>query len=219
MKKHLRVLAAILVLCFSLLCPAASAASVQTAACKPSAATVQTISAGKKDGADGLGPNARRQKISQQVYLQQYEKTRKRLHYRKQKRKASLLAKSAIKKIKNDLQSPCRKFSGRGFICVHKKFKNYYKEITEKLLQIGFKRVTIWLQQGQMTLLSVKSFFFLFLGISGTGSPPPAVLLHSRDPCAAQAVSRFVCKKARPFWTSFFASINHAKTGFSCGKV
>lgn len=33
MKKHLRVLAAVLVLCFSLLCPAASAASVQTAAC------------------------------------------------------------------------------------------------------------------------------------------------------------------------------------------
>ena len=31
-----------------LLCPAASAASVQTAACKPSAAAVQTISAGKK---------------------------------------------------------------------------------------------------------------------------------------------------------------------------
>ena len=48
MKKHLRVLAAVLVLCFSLLCPAASAASVQTAACKPSTATVQTISAGKK---------------------------------------------------------------------------------------------------------------------------------------------------------------------------
>ena len=48
MKKHLRVLAAVLVLCFSLLCPAASAASVQTAACKPSTAAVQTISAGKR---------------------------------------------------------------------------------------------------------------------------------------------------------------------------
>ena len=48
MKTHLRVLAAVLVLCFSLLCPAASAASVQTAACKPSTAAVQTISAGKK---------------------------------------------------------------------------------------------------------------------------------------------------------------------------
>ena len=34
MKKHLRVLAAVLVLCFSLLCPAASAARVQTAAGK-----------------------------------------------------------------------------------------------------------------------------------------------------------------------------------------
>lgn len=48
MKKHLRVLAAVLALCFSLLCPAASAASVQTAACKPSTAAVQTISTGKK---------------------------------------------------------------------------------------------------------------------------------------------------------------------------
>ena len=146
-------------------------------------------------------------------------KTRKRLHYRKQKRKASLLAKSAIKKIKNDLQSPCRKFSGRGFICVYKKLT---KEITEKLqnpiakwFQKSYNMVTARAQ----ALLSVKSFSSCFLGISGTGSPPPAVLLHSRDPCAAQAVSRFVCKKARPFWTSFFASINHAKTGFSCGKV
>ena len=48
MNKHLRVLAAVLALCFSLLCPAASAASVQTAVCKPSTATVQTVSTGKK---------------------------------------------------------------------------------------------------------------------------------------------------------------------------
>ena len=56
MKKHLRVLAAVLVLCFSLLCPAASAASVQTAACKPSTAAVQTISAGKKTEQMVWGP-------------------------------------------------------------------------------------------------------------------------------------------------------------------
>ena len=74
MKKHLRVLAAVLVLCFSLLCPAASAASVQTAACKPSTAAGSDHFCRQKDGADGLGPNARRQKISQQVYLQQYER-------------------------------------------------------------------------------------------------------------------------------------------------
>ena len=48
MNKHLRVLAAVLALCFSLLCPAASAASVQTTACKPSTVTVQTVSTGKK---------------------------------------------------------------------------------------------------------------------------------------------------------------------------
>ena len=91
-------------------------------------------------------------------------KTRKRLHYRKQKRKASLLAKSAIKKIKNDLQSPCRKFSGRGFICVYKKLT---KEITEKLqnpiakwFQKSYNMVTARAQ----ALLSVKSFSSCFLG-------------------------------------------------------
>ena len=75
MKKHLRVLAAVLVLCFSLLCPAASAASVQTAACKPSTAAVQTISAGKKTEQMVLGPNARRPKnYHSKFYLQQYER-------------------------------------------------------------------------------------------------------------------------------------------------
>ena len=73
MKKHLRVLAAVLVLCFSLLCPAASAASVQTAACKPSTAAVQTISAGKKTEQMVWVPT-HGGKISQQVYLQQYER-------------------------------------------------------------------------------------------------------------------------------------------------
>lgn len=48
MKKHVRVLAVVLALCFSMLCPAASAANAQTAACKSSTATVQTISTGKK---------------------------------------------------------------------------------------------------------------------------------------------------------------------------
>ena len=85
MKKHLRVLAAVLVLCFSLLCPAASAHSVQAAAKTPAksgeACGLQAVHCSRsdhfcrqKDGADGLGPNARRQKISQQVYLQQYER-------------------------------------------------------------------------------------------------------------------------------------------------
>lgn len=73
MKKHLRVLAAVLVLCFSLLCPAASAASVQTAACKPSTAAVQTISAGKRRSR-WSGSQRTAAKISQQVYLQQYER-------------------------------------------------------------------------------------------------------------------------------------------------
>jgi hypothetical protein len=103
-------------------------------------------------------------------------------------------------------------------MCPQKVNKRNYRKITKpyckkvsKELQYGYSKGT--------SPAECEIFFFLFFGISGTGSPPPAVLLHSRDPCAAQAVSRFVCKKARPFWTSFFASINHAKTGFSCGKV
>lgn len=48
MKKRFRVVAVILALCLSLLCPAASAASVQTAACTSSTATFQTISTSKK---------------------------------------------------------------------------------------------------------------------------------------------------------------------------
>lgn len=74
MKKHLRVLAAVLVLCFSLLCPAASAARVQTAGLQAVHCSRSDHFCRQKDGADGLGPNARRQKISQQVYLQQYER-------------------------------------------------------------------------------------------------------------------------------------------------
>ena len=144
MKKHLRVLAAVLVLCFSLLCPAASAASVQTAACKPSTAAVQTISAGKKTEQMVWVPTHGGKKYHSKSTCSNM-KTRKRLHYRKQKRKASLLAKSAIKKIKNDLQSPCRKFSGRGFICVYKKLT---KEITEKLQKPYCKMVSKELQYG-----------------------------------------------------------------------
>ena len=71
--------------------------------------------------------------------------------------------------------------------------------MVSKELQYGYSK-------GKAPRLCVKSFSSCFLGISGTGSPPPAVLLHSYDPCAAQAVSRFVCKRARPvFRTSFFA--------------
>ena len=106
----------------------------------------------------------------------------------------------------------------RDFSCpqkVQKLLQRNYRKAIANWFQKSYNMVTARAQ----ALLSVKSFSSCFLGISGTGSPPPAVLLHSRDPCAAQAVSRFVCKKARPFWTSFFASINHAKTGFSCGKV
>ena len=104
------------------------------------------------------------------------------------------------------------------YMCLQKVNKRNYRKITKPYCKMVSKELQYGYSKGTSPA-ECEIFFFLFFGISGTGSPPPAVLLHSRDPCAAQAVSRFVCKKARPFWTSFFASINYAKTGFSCGKV
>ena len=70
---------------------------------------------------------------------------------------------------------------------ITKKLQKSYCKLVSKELQYGYSKGT--------SPAECEIFFFLFfLGISGTGSPPPAVLLHSRDPCAAQAVSRFVCK-------------------------
>ena len=95
-----------------------------------------------------------------------------------------------------------------------KKFLKKLQRNYKKLMQKSFKRVTIWLQQGQSPKAVCEIFFFLFFGILGADPPPPAVLLHSYDPCAAQAVSRFVCKRARPvFRTSFFA---FCKLWFAC---
>ena len=82
----------------------------------------------------------------------------------------------------------------------------------QKLLQRNYKKAIAKRFQKSYNMVTARAsgpaeceiFFFLFFGISGTGSPPPAVLLHSRDPCAAQAVSRFVCKKARPFRDELF---------------
>ncbi len=98
---------------------------------------------------------------------------------------------------------------------------NYVTKSAKKLLQNGNKRVTIWLQKGHERLLRLKSFSSCCLEISGAGpSPPPAVLLHSCRHCTAQAVSRFVCKKARPvFRTGFFAFPLCQKTCLSGGKV
>ena len=62
--------------------------------------------------------------------------------------------------------------------------------MVSKELQYGYSKGT--------SPAECEIFFFLFFGISGTGSPPPAVLLHSCRHCTAQAVSRFVCKKVRP---------------------
>ena len=103
------------------------------------------------------------------------------------------------------------------YICLQKVNKRNYRKITKPYCKMVSKELQYGYSKGTSPA-ECEIFFFLFFGISGTGSPPPAVLLHSRDPCAAQAVSRFVCKKARPFWTSFFASINHAKPASHAGK-
>ena len=102
-------------------------------------------------------------------------------------------------------------------MCPQKVNKRNYRKITKPYCKLVSKELQYGYSKGTSPA-ECEIFFFLFFGISGTGSPPPAVLLHSRDPCAAQAVSRFVCKKARPFWTSFFASINHAKPASHAGK-
>ena len=103
------------------------------------------------------------------------------------------------------------------YMCLQKVNKRNYRKITKPYCKMVSKELQYGYSKGTSPA-ECEIFFFLFFGISGTGSPPPAVLLHSRDPCAAQAVSRFVCKKARPFWTSFFASINHAKPASHAGK-
>ena len=90
-------------------------------------------------------------------------------------------------------------------MCPQKVNKRNYRKITKPYCKMVSKELQYGYSKGTSPA-ECEIFFFLFFGISGTGSPPPAVLLHSRDPCAAQAVSRFVCKKARPERTSFFAS-------------
>lgn len=46
----------------------------------------------------------------------------------------------------------------------HKKLTNKLQKNYNTLLQNGFKRVTIWLQQGQSPKAVCEIFFFLFLG-------------------------------------------------------
>lgn len=103
------------------------------------------------------------------------------------------------------------------YMCLQKVNKRNYRKITKPYCKMVSKELQYGYSKGTSPA-ECEIFFFLFFGISGTGSPPPAVLLHSRDPCAAQAVSRFVCKKARPFWTSFFAFINQQKPASHAGK-
>ena len=83
-----------------------------------------------------------------------------------------------------------------------KKLQRNYK----KVLQNDFKRVTIWLQQGQQTLLSVKSFSSCFLGYRAQ-----VLLLRLFSFTAAArhrtgGISLRVQKGSSVFRTSFFAS-------------
>lgn len=103
------------------------------------------------------------------------------------------------------------------YMCLQKVNKRNYRKITKPYCKMVSKELQYGYSKGTSPA-ECEIFFFLFFGISGTGSPPPAVLLHSRDPCAAQAVSRFVCKKARPFWTSFLHPQITQKPASHAGK-
>ena len=86
-----------------------------------------------------------------------------------------------------------------------KKLQKNYKN----LLQIPIQRVTIWLQKGCDAFLVHEIFFFLFLKeVPGAGRFLLRLFSFTADsPRTAQAVSRFVCKKAHPeTGMSFFAS-------------
>ena len=100
------------------------------------------------------------------------------------------------------LSGVCRRSGTKGLKKNYKRFTIFFAETLAKWFQKSYNMVTARAQ----AQLSVKSFSSCFRDIghrfsSSDCSPSQFVILR-----AAQAVSRFVCKKARPFWTSFFAS-------------
>ena len=89
-------------------------------------------------------------------------------------------------------------------MCPQKVNKRNYRKITKPYCKMVSKELQYGYSKGTSPA-ECEIFFFLFLGISGTGfsssdcSPSQFVILR-----AAQAVSRFVCKKARPFRDELF---------------
>ena len=85
--------------------------------------------------------------------------------------------------------------------------------MVSKELQYGYSKGT--------SPAECEIFFFLFFGISGTGSPPPAVLLHSCRPLyRTGGISLRVQKSPSGFPVrTFLHSTLCQKTGLSGGKV
>ena len=86
---------------------------------------------------------------------------------------------------------------------ITKKLQKSYCKLVSKELQYGYSKGT--------SPAECEIFFFLFQGYRAQVLLLRLFSFTVREPCAAQAVSRFVCKKARPFWTSFFASAVSSK--------
>lgn len=88
-----------------------------------------------------------------------------------------------------------------------KKLQKNYKRV----LQNRLKRVTIWLQKERGSS-ECEIFFFLFLRYRVSGI---LLRLFSFTAAAhtAQAVSRFVCKKARPFSGRAFLRLSKVRQG------
>ena len=105
------------------------------------------------------------------------------------------------------------------YMCLQKVNKRNYRKITKPYCKMVSKELQYGYSKGKRPCWVWNLFLLVFWDIGHRASSSDWNSFTVCAPCAAQAMSRFVCKKARPFWTSFFASINHAKTGFSCGKV
>ena len=97
-------------------------------------------------------------------------------------------------------------------------YKNNYKEITENYCKSPSKELQYGYREGK-TLLDHEIFFFLFFGdighrFSSSGCSPSQLPADT-----AQAIFRFVCKRARLVSDGLFCVRKSGKIGPQRGKV
>ena len=92
-------------------------------------------------------------------------------------------------------------------------YKNNYKEITKNYCKSPSKELQYGYREGK-TLLDHEIFFFLFFGISGVRHPPPQLPADT-----AQAIFRFVCKRARLVSDGLFCVQKSGEIDPQRGKV